>query len=121
MTGQPDPSKEWSACEPGLLTDQYHRLRRRQFLRLVLRTGCIAGGVAAAGFGGVLLYLRSLENNHPLRGLTCADVNELMPAYRNRTLDAHRSQLLEEHVSHCKICQPYRHELRAKPAKTRVS
>lgn len=117
MTDFLPPPVDWESCPPGLLSKYPQRMHRRRMLTLAATTVASAGCVAAAGFLGFQAYLQRLDKEYQFNGLTCADVRELMPEYRERTLDPVRSDHLEEHVRRCPQCARFRTELR-EPAVT---
>jgi len=112
VTSEQKSPDGWKSCQPGELTGYSNRVQRRHFLQLAGRTTGIAGCVVAVGAAGWWEYLRRLENAGQLAGLTCSDVNHLMPEYTAGRLDAKRSQLLEEHVRRCSVCANFRPRLR---------
>lgn len=109
-----DRPDEWQQCAPGILTGYSRRIHRRQMLILAAKTVGTAGCVAAIGLGGWMEYLRRMEFDYQYYGMTCSDVRELLPAYRDGSLDAKRSEVLEKHVRKCSTCAEFRAQLREK-------
>ncbi len=111
MTDSRPQDADWENCPPGLLSQYPQRMHRRRMLTIAATTVASAGCVAAAGFLGFQAYLQRLDKEYQFNGLTCADVRELMPAYRDRTLDPVRTDHLEKHVRRCPQCARFREEL----------
>lgn len=111
---QVDRSEEWEQCAPGTLTGYSRRIHRRQMLALAAKTAGVVGGIAAIGLGGWMEYLRRMQVDYQYYGMTCSDIRELLPAYRDGRLDAARSDVLEKHVRKCSTCAELRAQLREK-------
>jgi hypothetical protein len=107
----------WSDCPPGTLTRAARRGRDGQLLRLALKTGAIALVVIGISFGSWMGNVWWQQRGFQLNGLTCADVRELLPAYRKGTLDERRREMLRGHVARCSICAEFRAEVLGTPAK----
>ncbi len=111
MTDLRPSDAAWEACPPGLLSGYPQKIHRRRMFTIAATTAGSFAGVAATGWLGWTAYMHRLETEYQFHGLTCADVRELLPAYRSHQLDARRSELLEKHVQRCPQCQRFRAEL----------
>ena len=113
---EPAATTKWESCTPGVLTGYSRKIHRRRFLLTAAKTVGVTGCVAAIGFGGWLEYLRRLEGDYQLAGMTCSEVRELLPAYAAGRLVAARSEVLEKHVRKCENCAKLRPQLRPQTA-----
>lgn len=103
----------WSPCPPETLTVLAITLKRRQRRIKIQRIALLVAAVLITmAVGRYVANQPSGNNTHSYAGITCSDVNQLLPDYVAGELDEGKRVRVEAHLKLCTYCSEIERRLR---------
>lgn len=118
MAEEPRNPDLWEACPPGELSGMVRRVKARRRTRTWPQVAGASLAVLVLVAGGVFVATRlsSPTQEGPagfdFGGITCREVQPILPEYLAGTLDEGRARKVRKHVAQCPHCGPMLEEMR---------
>ncbi len=107
MSSNPRPAPlSWKPCPPGTLVDLSQRMRGQRQRRHAVRLGGLMALVIAVAIG-VAVPIAQRPRQYEFGGITCREVQRILPAYVAGTLPAELAQRVQQHLLECPNCAPH--------------